>query len=274
MHINYDKEKMASVLQDFYNATGINVQFFDEDSQSYSFSVIHNRYCDEVHNTAVGKHACRVSDAALFDECRRTKKTAMHICHAGLVDIAIPILYDGAILGYLILGQMKRDDDFSAVADYLTSLGLDGVRMKDYYLSLPRYDSDKIQSISNLASMLAKYILLNHMLTPDFNGGMHRALDFIDENLHFPLSVNDIAAGAHISKSTLYKRFKEVFGCTVAEFIMKKRIERAENLLLETDFSIEELSGQVGFSSAAYFTVNFKKQKGMPPLKFIKRNVK
>lgn len=272
MHINYDKEKLASVLQDFYNATGINVQFFDENLQTYSFSVTHNRYCGEVHNTDIGKHACRESDATLFDECRRTKETTMHICHAGLVDIAVPILYDDAILGYLILGQMKCDDDFGKVADYLTVLGLNANIMKDYYLSLPRYDSARIQSISNLATMLARHILLNHMMTPDFSSGTQRAIDYIEENIHLPLSMNEIAAGAGISKSTLYKNFSEVFGCTVGDFVMKKRVEKAEKLLLETELSIEEISQQTGFASAAYFTVIFKKHNGIAPLKFRKNN--
>lgn len=274
MNINYDREQMASAFRNFYNATGISIQFFDENSRSYVFDVARNRYCNAVHNAAVGKHICRESDKALFDECRRTKKTAIHICHAGLVDIAIPILYDGVILGYLILGRMKRDDDFSVVSDYIASLGLDVDIMKEYYLSLPHYDSDKIQGISSLATMLAKYILLSHMLTPGFNNSMQRVLDFIEENLHTHISVNDIADGAHISKSTLYKNFKDTFGCTVAEYMMKKRIERAEKLLLETDISIEEISAQTGFSSAAYFTANFKRQKGITPLKFRKNNAK
>ncbi len=169
---------------------------------------------------------------------------------------------------------LNAEKTCSAVSDYIASLGLDVDIMKEYYLSLSHYDSDKIQGISSLATMLAKYILLSNMLTPGFNNSMQRALDFIEENLRTHISVNDIADGAHVSKSTLYKNFKDAFGCTVAEYMMKKRIERAEKLLLDTDVSIEEISAQTGFSSAAYFTVNFKKQKGISPLKFRKSNAK
>jgi len=270
MHINYDKQKLASVLNDFYNATGVNVQFFDENTKEYAFGGTQNRYCDEIHNTAGGTLACHLSDSALFSECRKTKEPAMHICHAGLVDIAIPILYDGVMLGCLILGQMKRDNDFEKISDYLVSIGLNKDVMKDCYSSLPHYDSKKIQSISSLATMLAKYILFNRFLTPDFNGGMQRALDYIEENLHRSMSIKEIAERACTAKSTLYKNFREVFGCTVAEYVTKKRVELAQTMLLETDLSIEDISKRVGFSSGAYFTVNFKKQVGMSPSKYRK----
>ncbi|MBR5539587.1 MAG: PocR ligand-binding domain-containing protein [Clostridia bacterium] len=270
MHVNYNKEKIEGVLADFYNATGVNIQFFDKNLRSYGAKFPHNKYCYAIQATKQG--ICKLTDRALVEKSREAGKATMHICHAGLVDIAVPVIYNEAILGYIILGQMRRDDDFSPISDYIMGLGLDSELMRENYLSLPLYDNDRIQSVLNLATIIAKYILLDHLLIPGFNSVMQRAVDFMDENLHLDISTEDIAAAARVSKSTLYKNFKDILGCTVGDFLMKKRIERAEGLLIETEMTVQEISQKVGFSSAAYFTANFKKVNGVPPLRFKKNN--
>ena len=79
-----------------------------------------------------------------------------------------------------------------------------------------------------------------------------------------------IAEKGNVSKNTLYRGFKAAFGTTVSEYINQKRVEKAEKLLLGTDLSVEEISQQTGFSSSAYFAANFKRIKGISPLKFRK----
>jgi len=270
MNINYDKEKIKDLFLDFYNATGINIQLYGKDLCTYGYKMSHNKYCSAVKSTK--RYACRESDLALIEQCKKTKEPSMHICHAGLVDIAVPVIFNEAILGYIMLGQMRHSSDTLPVADYLEKLGLDCRVMQEHYLSLPLYDNGRIQSVMSLATVIAKYILLEHMLVPDFNGTLQRAFDFIDGNLHIPISAEDIAVGARVSKSTLYKNFKEVLGCTVGEYLMKRRIEKAEALLKETDMSVQDISQAVGFSSAAYFTLNFKRLNGVPPLRYRKNN--
>lgn len=265
-HRNYDSDRITGVLRDFHNATGINIQFFDTDLHVYSYEISHNTYCSAIKTAQRG--VCIQSDAALIERCRATREPAMHRCHAGLIDIAVPVVYEKTVLGYLILGQMRGEEDLPA--GYLETLGLDCRSMREHYLSLPLYDNERIQSVLNLATIVAKYTILERMLTPGFNGVMQRALDYIDKNLHLPISVDDIAREALVSKSTLYKQFREVCGGSVGDYLMKKRLERARQLLVETDLSIQEIAQAAGFSSAAYFTANFKKENGMAPLRFRK----
>lgn len=270
MLVNYDIQKINAALSDFYNATGIYMDLLTEDFTSVG-NHSHwesNRYCKAVQNTKVGKKACHCSDATLLEMCRESRKTEVHFCHAGLVDIAVPIIYEEEIIGYIIFGQMKTNRDFSAIRKYLASLGLDTEEMQKYYTEISFFDKDRIQSVSNIASMLIKHILLENLLKPYRDENMQKAVSFINQNLEKELSIKDIVKNVNMSKSVLYKRFHAFFGCTVSEYISRQRIERSVSLLSKTDMSIEDISQKTGFASASYYSKIFKKLKGISPAKY------
>jgi len=271
MLINYDIEKLNTALQDFYNSTGVNIQFLTSDFMHLiSNQSNHNSYCESIQSTTEGRKCCYSSDKILLKKCKESKKPQMHMCHAGLIDVAVPVLYNDTILGYIILGQMKKEFDFTAVEENIFGLGLDMSQMKEHYSSLSFFDYDKIQSVSNVASMLAKYILLENMLKPNINSNLEKVTDFIDKNLDKDLSIQNISRTVHMSKSVLYKYFRNYFGCTVGEYINTKRVEKSVEMLINTDLSIEEISQSVGFTSATYYGRVFSNKKGITPLKFRK----
>ncbi len=272
MIVNYDISKISRALDDFYSATGINMDLFRVDfsrvaERSHSKN---NRYCSEIQNTAQGAESCCFADIALLEKCRDTKTVQMHTCHAGLVDIAVPILYDNEIIGYIIFGQMKNSRDFSPVLSYVSSIGLDLKKMEGYFNELPLFDSDKIESISSIATMLVKYILLENMLKPCYDDSLQKAVSYISENLSQNISIYTLSKSTGVSKSVLYRRFRTTFDCTVSEYINSLRIDKACDLLLKSDMTVEEISQNLGFVSASYFCKVFKKAKKLSPLKYKK----
>lgn len=271
MIIMYETEKINKTLYDFYNSTGITINLLDADFRLVSHTPHEfNKYCKCIQSTESGKKACTYSDLQLLNKCRKSKKTEMHICHAGLVDVAVPVKYDGEVAGYIILGQMKTNSDFSQVKEHLKEYDLNINDMESHYDNIELYDSTKIESVSNIASMLIKYILFENMLKPDINPSIQRAVNYINSNLSENLSVKTIEKNANVSKSVLYKKFHEEFGCTLSEFINRRRIDTAKLLLKKNELSIEEISQRLGYSNASYFGKIFKKNEGISPLKYRK----
>ncbi len=271
MQIIYNVEKIKSTLQHFYNATGVNVNLLKADfSPAIPNSRAHNSYCRSVQMSEVGRHRCRLSDTELLEKCKKTKGLEMRICHAGLIDIAVPVLFENEIVGYIILGQLKKDADFDSV-----KRGLDGVctnltEMERYYSQLGFYNGERIESVACIASMLARYILLENMLMPSYNEGVEKAVAFIRANIDRRLTVQDISRGINVSKSVLYKNFHACFDCTVSEYVGAERVEFSLDLLSKSSLSIEEIARRTGFSDASYYSRVFKKHKGMSPMKFRK----
>ena len=106
------------------------------------------------------------------------------------------------------------------------------------------------------------------MLIPNWDEDIQRALNYIHANLCQPLSIHSISKNASLSKSVLYRRFHSCFGCTVSQYINKKRIEKATELLRKGNWSVEDVSQQVGFSDCSYFSRAFKKEIGISPVKY------
>lgn len=271
MIIDYDIKKLDKALSDFYNAVGIRIDLLKDD-----FSPISSNqheicdYCLAIQSCPRGKDICIWSDTNLLEKCKSSKKTQVHICHAGLVDIATPVLYDDVIIGYIIFGQIKTDTDFSTLKDYIGGLGLDTDKMEECYSNLLLFKPNKIESITNIASMLVKHILLENMLKPAANDGIRIVIDYIDKNLERDMSIKEISSSTNVSKSVLYKQFHDKFNCTVSEYIKRKRIEKSIKLIEKGGLSIEEISQSVGFSSASYFSKTFKAYMGNSPLQYKK----
>lgn len=272
MIINYDIQKINQMLKDFYNATGISMDLLKAD-----FSFVGNRsfwenkkYCKAIQDTEAGRRACRCSDTCLLQKSRESKHAEMHVCHSGLVDVSVPVLYHDTIIGYLIFGQFRIDTDFSGIEEVSRKFGLDPKEMMAYYAEIDVWSTEQIKSISNIAQMLVKHILLEKMLKPATDETMEKVLGYINENLSSELTIQSISKSVNISKSALYRAFHAHFHCTVSQYINQKRIEKSIELLAENHMSIEEIAAAVGFSGGSYFSKTFKKEKGVSPLKFKK----
>ncbi len=273
MSVEFDTKKIQAALQDFYNATGIDADLIKPDFTSACHTQ-QNRclYCAKVQSTPAGLQACRSSDKLLLEKCAATAQAQDRVCHAGLVDVAIPIIYDEQIIGYLIFGRMKSNLNFSSLKEYIAGLGLNTEEAKEAYAQLPFYDAQRIRSVSNIATLICKYILLENMLRPKVSDSIDKATAYIRDNLHRPLSIQSISRGAGVSKSVLYKAFHQRFHCTVSSYIKEKRVELSLGLLTDTELSVEEISQRVGFSGASYYSKVFKAQKGISPLQYRKKN--
>ena len=274
MTVEFDIQKITRALRDFYNATGIDMQLLKSDFSPVGQSLQKNcSYCVTIQSTPAGSHACRHSDMELLHRCAATRQAQTHICHAGLVDVAIPLLYGDTVIGYIIFGRMKSARDLCALEAHIRDLGIDPDQAAQAYREIPFFDSERIRSVSNIATLLVKYILLENMLRPNADSGIEKAVAYINSNLEKDLSVQTVSRGTNLSKTTLYKAFHTHYQCTLSGYISEKRVERSLALLENTNLSVEEISQKVGFSSASYYSKIFKKQRGISPLQYRKTHI-
>ncbi len=271
MFINYNLKDLDKLSEDFFNATGIALDILDENLMLLNKHTVNcNPYCNLLQSTKKGKKDCKYSDEIIIKRCKETGESQMHMCHAGLVDVAIPIKHDNMIIGYIVLGQIKNNKDFSSIAHKLTDSPVNPKKLEKIYNQLEFFDTDKIKSIITIAIILAKHILLDNIITLKSNKNIERIVSYINDNLESNLTVSKISEAVNLSKSTLYSVLSSHFNCTVNEYINKKRIEKSIKLLMDTDLSIDEIAQKSGFSSMSYYSKTFKKIHGVSPLKFRK----
>lgn len=94
------------------------------------------------------------------------------------------------------------------------------------------------------------------------------AVNFIFNNINRNLSVEDIAKAADMSQFHFLRTFKKMIGMSATRFHMVQRLEKAKDLLINSEQPIAAIANELGFSSQAYFSTNFSKYIGTSPAKF------
>lgn len=89
--------------------------------------------------------------------------------------------------------------------------------------------------------------------------------DWILQNLRLEMSVDQLAARAHMSPRTFARRFKADFGTTPAAWLGRQRILHAQRLLEQTDLGLDAIAYECGFGSAAVLRQNFSRALGTTP---------
>ncbi|CAI9390969.1 GlxA family transcriptional regulator [Microbacterium sp. T2.11-28] len=89
--------------------------------------------------------------------------------------------------------------------------------------------------------------------------------DWMLANLRLDLSVDQLAARAHMSPRTFARRFKADFGTTPAAWLGRQRIIHAQRLLEQTELGLDAIAYECGFGSAAVLRQNFARALGTTP---------
>ncbi len=102
----------------------------------------------------------------------------------------------------------------------------------------------------------------------DRNRRMLRARDTMDRAYAQPLDIPAIARVAHVSPSHFSRQFRATFGETPHRYLQRRRVERAMELLSETERPVTEICFDVGFASLGTFSRTFRAVVGESPSRY------
>jgi AraC-like DNA-binding protein len=97
---------------------------------------------------------------------------------------------------------------------------------------------------------------------------LRSARDLMDRRFADPLDLDQMASEAGFSKFHFARTFKEAYGETPANYLTRRRVERAKDLLRSANLTVTEVCMVVGFSSLGSFSSRFSELVGMSPSAF------
>lgn len=138
---------------------------------------------------------------------------------------------------------------------------------------------DQFEVLSELRQQLYQLLdSLSHRMdhirkTKSTHAMVRQIQSYIETHYANPdLSLNHLSDNFNLHPKYISQLFKEEIGEKFVDYLAKIRIEHAEKLLLHTDYSIQNISHQVGYMNALSFNRLFKKMHGLPPGEFRKQN--
>lgn len=138
-----------------------------------------------------------------------------------------------------------------------------------------RYSPTDYEILHLLIEVFTAFIkrdLLIKIKTPDkkIPDYVKRCIDYISQNYNENITLTLLSKIAHITPNHLCFAFKTTTGLTPIEHLQVIRIKKASSLLLETNYSVEEIAFKCGFQNVGYFIKVFKKQTEQTPHAFRK----
>lgn len=176
--------------------------------------------------------------------------------------------YSHPIVNFSILRVLARK---AAEASGLSVITIDEITKKHTQLIYSTNDTYKMadytkEMIIELTSEVHNH-LLNNKKYPKL---ISDTIEYIYFHLSEDIKLGDICKSVHISSSYLSKYFKQETGITISEYIMQERSKKAAALLLESNYSIQEISSFVGYMDNNYFVKVFKKIYHQTPSQYRK----
>ncbi|MNO29642.1 Melibiose operon regulatory protein [compost metagenome] len=102
---------------------------------------------------------------------------------------------------------------------------------------------------------------------------MQLMVSYIHQNYADPITLQSIAAAAHLSASECNRSFRRTINMTAYDYLIHYRIKRSCELLITTDYTITEIARRVGFNHVNHFIQSFKKHHNLTPKNYRKLKI-
>lgn len=145
--------------------------------------------------------------------------------------------------------------------------------MSDFYIE----SADRAKNISEIDSLHTDMCLAyakkmrQYSKKTIYSKPIIKCIEYIYDNLHTRITIPTLCDVCGLSEAYLSRLFKKETGTTISAYILYKKLETAQSMLLYSDHSIAEISSALAFPSQSYFTNAFKKENKVTPLEYRKQ---
>ena len=176
----------------------------------------------------------------------------------------------------LTIGDYKEaEKSFALFSERLSKLGksqreliLEEFISAINFLTNNKFVPTELNQINTLMSDIEKYD------NDDYKEKLlDKTMKYLTENYSKDISLTDIAGHVHLNSIYLGRIFKQRYGETITDSLIKIRVQKAKELLVQTDLPIHSIGKRVGYANDNYFIRFFKKNTGMTPGMYRKERI-
>lgn len=168
--------------------------------------------------------------------------------------------------------------------EFKSRLRLDAFSLKGIFASLRQMEEEYTARRPGYDSLLQARLLelvvtLSRAYASSDDGGRHRllrmgeAMAWLESHYLERLPIPELARRATLSERQFLRVFRRLYGCSPMEQILKLRIRHACALLRDGTVTVAAAARASGFADSNYFSKQFRRETGMPPREFRRRNV-
>jgi AraC family transcriptional regulator len=132
--------------------------------------------------------------------------------------------------------------------------------------SLGQLYADCIAIVMRLLALACQALPFERPKVPELvRWRLKRAIDYVEAHLAEPVRLADVASATGLTRMHFAAQFRAATGRRPHEYLLRRRVEHAQEMLVETDMSMAEVALSVGFRTQSHFTSVFTRFSGQPP---------
>jgi len=137
---------------------------------------------------------------------------------------------------------------------------------RDYALRYTQMDRYAKMQLQGLVLIISSYFVKHATERKELQDQRLVAVaDYVKANIHLPLTLDQLADRACVTKAHLIRLFRSKMGISPLQYVIRKKIQYAQGLLLTTNMSVRQIATDVGIFDSSYFIRVFKKHIGLTP---------
>ena len=186
--------------------------------------------------------------------------SGLSLCHTIRQSSTIPIILLGGVLNFQMIKQ--------AMAYKINDI-----------LITPYTTSDLLSSINNVYTEIKEQFeeaISDEQLTykvnsENYNHVIDQVKTYVNKRLHQQITLKQISKQLHFNYAYLGQKFKSHENISFNEYVLQQRMERAKQLLVNTDLKIYEIAQEVGYTEIDWFYKKFKAHTGLSANEYRKK---
>ncbi len=276
MNYIFDKEKINQLIYDFYKSTGVAVTLYDSEEKIIATSPIFSSYCSKIRTKPECVKGCDLSNQCSFKAVAKEKKARLYTCHAGLLEIIVPVFYEGVLIAYMQMGQLKDAEGVYSSQNKILKVaekyGFQKSELTECYENVQLVNKERLYAFFHIMDALITSFWADGLIRCQRSMLSVKIEQYLLEHLTEEIYIEELCNRFFLSKNALYKLWRHEFKTTVNAWILTQRLSLAETLLKsEKSERVANIASLCGFADYNYFIRLFKKKHGVTPLQYRKR---
>lgn len=254
-------------------------------------------FCEEIRKIPEYAKLCEKCDSHGGLEAARSREPFIYLCHANIIDVAVPIMVNDMYLGGIMAGQIRLDPSEGEIdieqiyrQTNLDDLFESNPNLKSDYDRLPMVSYHKIEATAKILQTICRYMVQNpgEKLLDELSNSVDAfnhvdkraslahedllkpAIQYIEEHYSEKITLRQLANVCNVSESYFSRLFSKSHGKNVTQYINDMRITKAKLLLSNPDMTVNYIARVCGYDDSSYFIKCFKKMNGVTPHEYSK----
>lgn len=238
-----------------------------------------NPLCDLIRAKEEGLNRCNACDWEHCNLAIRSGQPLRYICHAGFIDMSIPIYVDGKHISSIMCGQfLPEPPSEKGLREFCrrnSCYGFTPSKVRKAYYQAPYISSEQIDLVLKLFSFFVHHLCENLQRIQNLSLAQERkeisaAREYVVAHFHENITLADISKHIHMSPAYFSHLFHKLSGTNLTKYIQKTRMEAVKRKLESSTDSITQIAFDCGFNNLTHFNRVFQSHEKCTPSRYRK----